>query len=564
VGFIAHKSSNCHEVASMDDEGQGVVGIDIAELDAQLAEMERLVICLEELAESSSQLSLITDQETLVKEAARHIVDLFNPCAFGIYTEAFEDKRMRLFVFNPSVFAQDNLEEHVRETLGRTLENVPSFDGIEVLRDFLWETEPRTETKPNGPIMAWNVCPIHLRGVQSGLAFIVSSFAQEYSKDYANLFQLFASTVGSYLENLRLLSETQKLTLDVDQQLEEQERLIITLEIAQEASQRISQIIEIEDLTKEFASSIREIFNPQAWGYLELGDASFSNGAPFRCILYPFHSAMEANTGKIANHLLKEINRISKSRFLLESDLSIEVRKDFLSQEAGETQEGPFDTFIAHPMTAQDRRLGIGFMYSDRMEVLSQDFLNLFYVLTRQFSATFENIRLFKKTEWYATYDTLTNLYNRRTFEELLQKQLARSKRTQAPFALAIVDIDHFKKFNDTYGHEVGDVVLRQVAGSLKDSLRINDVVARYGGEEFVVIFTDTKDDGARIVADRLRQRVEGLELRVGFQTLHVTISVGVAVFPEHGTTRDVLIEHADEALYRAKNGGRNRVTFYE
>ena len=106
-------------------------------------------------------------------------------------------------------------------------------------------------------------------------------------------------------------------------------------------------------------------------------------------------------------------------------------------------------------------------------------------------------------------------------------------------------------------------MVLRQVAGSLKDSLRINDIVARYGGEEFVVIFTDTKDDGARTVADRLRQRVEGLELRVGFQTLHVTISVGVAVFPEHGTTRDVLIEHADEALYRAKNGGRNKVVFY-
>jgi diguanylate cyclase (GGDEF)-like protein len=547
----------------MDDEGQGVVGIDVAELDAQLAEMERLVICLEELAESSSQLSFITDQETLVKEAGRHIVDLFNPCAFGIYTEAFEDKRMRLFVFNPSVFTQDNLEEHVRETLGRTLEEVPPFDGIEALKDFLWETAPCTETKPADLPMAWNVCPIHLRGVQSGFAFIASSFVQEYPKDYANLFQLFASTLGSYLENLRLISETQKLTLDLDQQLEERERLIITLEIAQEASQRISQTIEIEDLTKEFASSIREIFNPQAWGYLELGDASFSNGAPFRCIIYPFHPGMEANTEKIAKHLLGEINKTSRSRFLLDSDLSIEVRKDFLPQEANEAQEGPFDTFIAHPMTAQDRRLGLGFMYSDRTEAFSQDLLNLFYVLTRQFSATFENIRLFKKTEWYATYDALTNLYNRRTFEELLQKQLARSKRTQAPFALSIVDIDHFKKFNDTYGHEVGDEVLRQVANCLKDSVRINDVVARYGGEEFVVIFTDTEDGGARIVADRLRQRVEGMELRVGFQALHVTISVGVAVYPNHGTARDALIEHADEALYRAKNGGRNKVVFY-
>jgi diguanylate cyclase (GGDEF)-like protein len=420
------------------------------------------------------------------------------------------------------------------------------------------------ETKPATPLMAWNVCPIHLRRVQSGLAFIASSFVSEYSKDYANLFQLFASTLGSYLENLQLLNETQKLTLDLDQQLEERERLIITLEIAQEASQRISQIIEIEDLTKEFASSIREVFNPQAWGYLELGNLSFTNGTPFRCILYPFHPTVKTDTGKVAKHILKEINKISKSRFLLENDLSIEVRKDFLPENTGETKEGPFDNFVAHPMTAQDRHLGVGFMYSDRTEAFSQDFLNLFYVLTRQFSATFENIRLFKKTEWYATYDALTNLYNRRTFEELFQKQLARSKRTQAPFALAIVDIDHFKNFNDTYGHEVGDEVLRQVAGSLKDGVRINDTVARYGGEEFVTILTDAKDGGARVVADRLRQRIESLELRVGFQTLHVTISVGVAVYPDHGTTRDALIEHADEALYRAKNGGRNKVVFYE
>jgi len=104
----------------MDDEGQGVVGIDVAELDAQLAEMERLVIILEELAESSSQLSLITDQETLIKEAARHIVDLFNPCAFGIYTEAFEDKRMRLFVFNPSVLPRTILKNmSVKRWAGR-------------------------------------------------------------------------------------------------------------------------------------------------------------------------------------------------------------------------------------------------------------------------------------------------------------------------------------------------------------------------------------------------------------------------------------------------------------
>jgi diguanylate cyclase (GGDEF)-like protein len=546
----------------MDYDDLSLKTIEIDELDAQLAEMERLIISMEELAKSTSELSQIEDRESLILEAGRHVSSLFNPCLFGIYTEIFEENQLRVYVFNPALLKnQEEIEAHILKTLSQELGNLSPWDAISFSSELLWPTEPLKgqESLPK----AWSIVPLRLKRIQSGVAFMASSLTPVYSKDYSNLFQLFISTLGSYLENLQLLDETKNLTLDLDEQLEERERLIITLEAAQESSQRISQTIEIEDLNREAASSIREIFGAQAWGYLEYSEASFTNNTPFRCNLYAFHPSIPLSIAKLLRHMVVEINKVPRTRFLLDSDISVEINKDFLSPESSDSQVGPYDTFVAHPMKAQDRLFGIAFMYADRIEAFSQDFLNLFYLLTRQFSATFENIRLFKKTEWYATYDTLTGLYNRRTFEELFQKQLARSRRTKSPFAICMIDIDFFKKFNDTYGHEVGDEVLRQVAGALKESLRINDVVARFGGEEFIAIFTDTNAEGASIVAERIRKKVENLEARAGFQALRVTISAGVAVYPDDGTTRDSLIENADQALYQAKNAGRNRVILF-
>jgi len=163
-----------------------------------------------------------------------------------------------------------------------------------------------------------------------------------------------------------------------------------------------------------------------------------------------------------------------------------------------------------------------------------------------------------------ANRDGLTGLYNHRYFQEQVGKDFARARRYHQPLSSVMLDIDHFKKVNDTYGHQTGDVILRTVGKLMLDSLRESDVPARYGGEEFALILYFTDSRGAFEVADRLRRMVETHIFHAGAETLQVTLSAGVATYP-HPAIQEVqhLVECADKALYAAKQNGRNRVECY-
>lgn len=168
------------------------------------------------------------------------------------------------------------------------------------------------------------------------------------------------------------------------------------------------------------------------------------------------------------------------------------------------------------------------------------------------------------KLNFLANTDTLTQLCNRRRFMERLDGEISRFLRYSHPASLLIFDIDHFKKINDTYGHQTGDDVLREVAQSCKTVLRDNDLVGRYGGEEFIVFLPETDKEHAMQVGEKLRTTVEEFRFPQSDQKLSVTISVGVAPFPESSFfTKDEVIRQADAALYEAKNSGRNRVACY-
>jgi len=167
-----------------------------------------------------------------------------------------------------------------------------------------------------------------------------------------------------------------------------------------------------------------------------------------------------------------------------------------------------------------------------------------------------------RRLEELATTDGLTGLFNHRHFKSLLEIEVSRSKRMDFPTSLVMLDVDHFKKYNDTHGHPAGDVVLRDVAELLRCRLRGTDVPCRYGGEEFAVILLDTSKQMAMAVAEEIRSRLEatpfeGQESQPGGS---LTVSVGVATFPEDAEDQADLLRAADEALYEAKRGGRNRV----
>ena len=167
----------------------------------------------------------------------------------------------------------------------------------------------------------------------------------------------------------------------------------------------------------------------------------------------------------------------------------------------------------------------------------------------------------FEKTYKLATTDGLTELYNHRYFQEQMLANIDSCKRYKNNFSLILIDIDFFKKFNDKFGHQAGDDVLRQVAAILKKSVRASDIVARYGGEEMAIILTNTNLEDAKITAQKICKAVADQPFKlVGGIECRVTISLGVSTYPMHGTTAQELIEISDKGLYNAKENGRNQV----
>lgn len=173
-----------------------------------------------------------------------------------------------------------------------------------------------------------------------------------------------------------------------------------------------------------------------------------------------------------------------------------------------------------------------------------------------------ETQRLLLATKRLAELDGVTGVYNRRHFRVLLDQEVERARRSGRPLSLAMIDIDHFKRFNDTHGHQAGDEVLRHVAQLASRVLRRSDAVARYGGEEFVVLLPDAAVQDALAVAETIRAEVEKNPLTLAgmIRPLHVTVSLGVASFPADAINGLALVAVADRGLYQAKSRGRNRV----
>lgn len=160
--------------------------------------------------------------------------------------------------------------------------------------------------------------------------------------------------------------------------------------------------------------------------------------------------------------------------------------------------------------------------------------------------------------------DRLTGLFNRGHWEEMLRQEYARHRRYDRNAALVMFDIDHFKKINDTYGHQTGDAVIQQTADVIRNSMRDADIAGRYGGEEFVVLLPDTDSEGAASVAERLRQAIEAHEVVYEGHSIRFTVSLGIADLSQPTSGYAQLIERADSALYVSKSAGRNRVTLYQ
>ena len=222
------------------------------------------------------------------------------------------------------------------------------------------------------------------------------------------------------------------------------------------------------------------------------------------------------------------------------------------------------DKIGAFPLISEDSEITGCIVARSTLDALSKRDISYLEQLTRQSAITINRANSYSKILQYATIDALTNLNNRRQFELRLGQEIATTKRQNKPLCAMMIDIDFFKKVNDTYGHASGDAVLRGVAAIVKAALRESDIPSRYGGEEFAVLLPYTHLQEAQIVGERLRKAVETSPIPINdesseVKSIKVTISMGIAEFNNQETGEE-LFERADKALYEAKESGRNRV----
>jgi diguanylate cyclase (GGDEF)-like protein len=223
--------------------------------------------------------------------------------------------------------------------------------------------------------------------------------------------------------------------------------------------------------------------------------------------------------------------------------------------------------YLCVPLMAQGTSLGIfhirflscatGGREAGQLEAKQR----LAVAIAENLSLSLANLKLRESLQNQAIHDPLTGLYNRRYLEETMDRELHRARRQKTQLGVVMIDLDHFKDFNDTFGHAAGDALLSALANVITSGIRADDIACRYGGEEFLLIMPGASLETTRERADNLGQAVRNLQVKYQDQLLQsTTISLGLAIFPDHGLTAEEVIAAADAALYRAKQAGRDRV----
>jgi len=257
-------------------------------------------------------------------------------------------------------------------------------------------------------------------------------------------------------------------------------------------------------------------------------------------------------------HLKKsQLNKIVKSikmPIAEDSGIIAPTVKKSISQEFSQLLN--LEDFVTVPLKARDKVIGV-ILADNRFnkKPIKDDDIRMLTTFANQAGLAIENSRLYENTVVLSNSDSLTGLWNHGYFQYLLGRETKEAALKKEPFSLLMIDIDNFKIFNDTYGHQAGDFILKNISNIFRELARSIDLIARYGGEEFVILVRNTKKEEALVLAERLRKSVEERP-----NLKNITISIGVTSFPEDGEEKEILISKADRALYEAKGTGKNKV----
>jgi diguanylate cyclase (GGDEF)-like protein len=355
----------------------------------------------------------------------------------------------------------------------------------------------------------------------------------------------------SYASEYMRRSERRLLKLfdTLNQRTSELEKFQAQLEVVYENTRALTAMLDVDGLVREVTRILGKILGYRYYAMiLRDKDDHF------------YFRARKA--GKSTSFHLKAID-MSKMELVArvcKSDEAIRISNSAGRDDYIHLSDKPGSLLIA-PLLAHGQNKGVLIAEDEKKDAFSERHLQMLSTVARSAALALENAELHRRTEELTLNDELTQTFNYRYFVQKLQEEKRRALRYELPLSLIMVDIDWFKKLNDSYGHEVGNIVLQQLSKVIKSCIRDVDIFARYGGEEFAIILPQTPQSEAVHIGERIREQVENETIQIDEdKQTKITVSVGISSFPENGKSQEELVSIADQALYRAKGEGRNLV----
>jgi diguanylate cyclase (GGDEF)-like protein len=381
--------------------------------------------------------------------------------------------------------------------------------------------------------------PLMVRDEVVGVLDCQSEKANHFDNDTIDLLTLFSTQASMALQNARLYS--------LERQRARQ------LEVINAIAQQTTAVLDQEELLIKVCALIQHAF--------EVGHVSVllrdDDGLVLRASQGRF-TACSAAEGRLPATTGLWGRALAAGKTLIENDVRTSVEYVGFYQET--------QSRMCIPLVSFGQSMGVLILESEHAGSFHEGEVDSLEAVADICATAIQNAHYVERVKQLAYLDGLTGIFNRRFFELRIMEEIDRARRFQSGMAVVMVDIDQFKRLNDEFGHLLGDEVLRQVSSIFHQQLRKIDVVCRYGGEEFAILLSQTNPQHALAVAEKLRRLVESWQFPGVPRP--VTISAGVATFPDHGTSRDELVKSSDAGLYAAKQGGRNRVllgpTFYK
>ncbi len=336
------------------------------------------------------------------------------------------------------------------------------------------------------------------------------------------------------------------------------ERLVKDLSLIYEIGQEVNSMIDLDKLYENIADTLKKYLKINEFAILVFNESkdklSVKVASGFKdneAIMRTEFKRGEGISGLVAD----------TGRRIYVKDTSIEKRYLHYKGE----QKSEKSSFLSAPLLFKREILGVINFGRPGVNAFSFTDIKMLTLVAGHVALAIANAKLYTRTRELSVKDELTQVYNRRHFQQMLQIEWKRAVRFYRDLSLVMIDVDHFKHYNDTFGHLQGDVVLKQIGQILQKNLREVDTVARFGGEEFVLLLPDTDKHGAIAVAEKVRRLVEQHHFTTEERTptRQITLSAGISTYPDDVSEMDDLIDHADIALYRAKREGRNRVVCF-